>query len=474
MRWTDGFLLALTIPAALIATLGYSIAALGTWGAIALWGASMGVAVLTNWLYTELAAMFPRNSGGIALYAYEAWRGHLSLVGPIAAFGYWFAWSSSIAIYAGIIGSLVQSQWFPAQDWTLHTAVLDLTFPRLVAAGLVVAVWVANVLGLAPTLWLAYVTAAMLTVPLVVFMAVPYLTGDWSSATLSWKLGQAGQAWGGGKLAVVWLYIMCWTSLGVETCATFAPEYRRGARDASLALRAAALFSLAVFVLLPLGAAGSAGEAQAVADPVTFYAPAFERIVGGAADLMVVLLIGSLLLVMNTCMADSSRTLCAMGEARMTIRQVGRLNRVGVPARAMTINLVVNLGLTFFVGSILAIVAAGNLGYVLAHFFAVTGFVLLRRDRPHWPRPIRLPDPFVPIAAVLGGGLAFILVVGATGFELTGYGGAKELAIALGILGASIVLFLFRRLVQDREKVTLREPVSSRPDIHELGPELVR
>ncbi|MGH2652152.1 MAG: APC family permease, partial [Actinomycetota bacterium] len=145
-----------------------------------------------------------------------------------------------------------------------------------------------------------------------------------------------------------------------------------------------------------------------------------------------------------------------------------------VPARAMTVNLVVNLGLTFFVGSILAIVAAGNLGYVLAHFFAVTGFVLLRRDRPHWPRPIRLPPAFVAVAAVLGGGLAFILVVGATGFELTGYGGAKELAIALGILGASIVLFLFRRLVQDREKVALREPVPSLPDVRDVGPELVR
>ena len=467
LRWLDGVVLSLTMPAALIATLGYSIGALGTWDAIALWGASMVIATLANWIYTELAAMFPEKSGGIALYAWEGWRARFTPVGPIATFGYWFAWSSSIAVFAAIIGDLVQAEWFAGQTWTWHVIGADVTFPRLVAAAVVVAVWAANVLGIRPTMWVAYATGAMLLVPLVVFIVVPYLTGDWSASTLTAKIGDAGQDWGGARLALVWLYIMCWTSLGVETCATFTPEYRDGARAAGRALRVAALFSLAVFVLLPLGAAGTAGEAAVARKPLTFYAEAFDSVVGRAGNVMVALIIASLVLVLNTCMADSSRALRGAARDGMTVRELDHLNRFGVPGRAMTVDLVANLFLLFFLGSTLAIVATGNLGYVGAHVFALSGFLLLRRDRPGWPRPIRVGPVFVVAAAALAVLLSVLIGVGATTFDLTGYGGVKELAIALGILASSVVLYAFRRVVQDRVRLVLHEPV---PPAAVLGP----
>ena len=31
-----------------------------------------------------------------------------------------------------------------------------------------------------------------------------------------------------------------------------------------------------------------------------------------------------------------------------------------------------------------------NIGYVLCHVFALSGFLLLRKDRPNWPRPIKV------------------------------------------------------------------------------------
>ena len=52
------------------------------------------------------------------------------------------------------------------------------------------------------------------------------------------------------------------------------------------------------------------------------------------------------------------------------------------------------------------------------------------------------PGFFVPLAA--------LLVVGATGFSITGYGGYKELGIALSVLALSVVLWLYRTKVQDR------------------------
>jgi len=163
-------------------------------------------------------------------------------------------------------------------------------------------------------------------------------------------------------------------------------------------------------------------------------------------------------LVIVTCMADSARALYGISEDGMTIRELDRLNRFGVPARAMAVDLILNLGLVFFVGSTLAIVAAGNLGYIAAHVFALSALVLLRRDRPDLPRPVRLSRPAVMVTGGLAAFLVVLLLVGATSFDLTGYGGTSELVIAVGILLLSVLLFAYRRVVQDRKRLRFREP----------------
>ncbi|CAM3702834.1 hypothetical protein H7J08_30160 [Mycobacterium frederiksbergense] len=105
--------------------------------------------------------------------------------------------------------------------------------------------------------------------------------------------------------------------------------------------------------------------------------------------------------------------------------------------------LVLNIVLLVVLQQPLAIIVTGNLGYILAHVLAVAGFALLRRDRPAAPRPIRLPRVFVPISVGLAMLLTVMLVVGATGFSVTGYGGVLELGIALSILAAGVVLWWF-------------------------------
>ena len=59
----------------------------------------------------------------------------------------------------------------------------------------------------------------------------------------------------------------------------------------------------------------------------------------------------------------------------------------------MTLDAVLNLCLLFlavgiFGSGYLKILAVSNFGYVLSHIFAISGFLLLRKDRPDWPRPI--------------------------------------------------------------------------------------
>jgi amino acid transporter len=459
LRWYDGFIVALANPGFLIGSLGLSIGALGGWGAMFLWGVSMFLGVLQNWIYAESAAMFPDKPGGISLYANEGWRRYFSFVGPVATFGYWFAWSSVLALFGIVIGGLIKAEWFSGNTWSWDygTGTLPtLGIEHFIAAGLIVLVWLLNMLGVRVAVGVAYVTGAMLMVPLFVFIIVGYLTGDWSSGRMDFGV----DTW---QEAVAWLYIMGWSAYGVETCAAFAPEYKDTVRDTTLALRSAALFSLVVYIFLPMGVAGVTGTQAAADDPIGFFVTGFRQIAGGGSDIMVVLLIGSLLLSMNTATADGSRALYGIARDGMTVKELYHLNRFRVPARAMTIDMLVNLALVFFVGNVLAILVAGNLGYMSAHFFALTAFLLLRKDRPGWPRPIRLAPAWLWIAGVLAAINAFFIIYGASNPGETGYGGTKETWIGVGVLLIAIVLFAFRRAVQDGRPIELREETPSTP-----------
>ena len=134
---------------------------------------------------------------------------------------------------------------------------------------LIVIIWAANVFGVRPAVWTGYVTGVLLLFPLFVLIFLPYITGDWSSSNLhsfiDWGNTQTAQTTGSGdslvynngwRLVITWLYLMCWSSYGFECCASFAPEYRDPERDTAKALRAAAVFGVFVYALLPIGRPG--------------------------------------------------------------------------------------------------------------------------------------------------------------------------------------------------------------------------
>src|SRR5512132_279548 len=150
IRWYDGFVVALANPGFLIGSLGYSIGALGGWGAVLLWTISMVIGLASNWIYAEMASMFPDKPGGIALYAHEGWRGRFSLAGPIGAFGYWIGWSVVLSIFGKIIGDLIPAQWFPNTTWSVFSGTVHLGLPHFIAIACIVAVWLLNVFGIRP------------------------------------------------------------------------------------------------------------------------------------------------------------------------------------------------------------------------------------------------------------------------------------------------------------------------------------
>jgi amino acid transporter len=471
LRWWDGFVIALCNPGFLIASLGFSMGALGTWGAMLLWGIASAVGVLQNWIYSETASMFPDKPGGISLYAHEGWRGRFSLVGPIGAFGYWIGWSVVLSIFGKIIGDLIQAKWFPSATWSVFDGTVHLGLSHFIAIGCIVIVWLLNVFGIRPAVWISYVTGAGLMVPLAIFMIVPYITGDWHSTNMTWAL----HGFGGFKLAMVYLFIMGWSAYGVEICATFAPEYHNTRRDTTIALRSAAVFSLLVYLLFPLGLGGVVGTTGKLAPTAAtaegqFYVPAFAKIVGsGGAGIIMVFLIGSLFLSMISSTADGARALYGIARDDMTVKQLYHLNRFHVPARAMTVDLAVNVLLVLFISSNLAILYMSNIGYVLSHVLALSGFLLLRKDRPNWPRPIKVGPIWLVIVAVLAVYNAVLVGFGVANPSLTGYGNSTDLFIGVGVLVGSVLLFFYRRIVQDKSRITFREHVPEMPSAEQMA-----
>jgi amino acid transporter len=476
LRWYDGFVIALANPGFLLGSLGYSVGDLGGWGAALLWGIAAVVAVFINTIYSELAAMFPDKSGGLALYAHEAWRKYTTLVGPIATFGYWIGWSVVLAVNGIFIGQIIQGAWFPGEPFGgasnnpdvtgyFETGTVKVGLPQLIAIGLILAVWLFNVRGVRVGVAFGYLAGLLLMVPLFVMMVLPFINGSFDSANLDNTITTTDPAWGGLQLSLVWLWLMCWSAWGVDVCATFAPEYKDTARDTKLALRSAALFSLVVYILLPIGFVGG-GTAELVS--AYDYVGAMNLIVGSdtLTDFFVVCLVAAFIITMNTATADGGRALYGISRAGMTVRQLGTLNRWHVPGSAMTVDMVINILFVLFIGNIFGVLAASNLGYVLAHMFALSGFVLLRRDRPNWPRPIRLSGIWAPIAGLLAVWCLVLTIVGFGWMQVAagGYGDTKEKVIGVSVLVIGILLFFFRRVVQDRERIHWREETPEMPD----------
>ena len=75
--------------------------------------------------------------------------------------------------------------------------------------------------------------------PLLIFIILPYLSGDWLSSNIKFEDVASGGEFSLAGISIMWLFLMCWSAYGIEVCATFAPEYHDTKRDTRLALRSA-------------------------------------------------------------------------------------------------------------------------------------------------------------------------------------------------------------------------------------------
>ncbi|MGK5173418.1 APC family permease [Geodermatophilus sp. CPCC 205761] len=451
LTWKDGLALSIVSVNGLFVTLGFAVGVLGAWTAIAIWITGTVIGLLQNRLFAELAAMFPGKSGGVARYAIEGWKRYFAPLGAIASFGYWIGWSLAIAVTASALGGIIQAEWFAGSTSTVSFLGNELGLGHVFAIISVWAAWAVNYVGIRLAATVNKVVGVMVTVALVVVVVAALVQGQWDAANLTWGPGATFSA------VIVWFYITAWTTYGVEIAASFAPEYKDTVRDTAKALKATSTFMLIAFVAIPIGVTGAIGEGTLTENPVGYITVAFDQLFGGQGWIGTLVLVFSLWLAMVSTTADGGRALYGLAQEGMTIRQLDWLNRWGVPGRSLTIDAVINTAHLLLLSSPVAILLASNLGYMTAITLGVGAFLLLRKDRPGWPRPIRRGRIWIPVATVIFVLNVFITLWGATHPSDAGYGGMRESLIGIGILALSVVLFVYRQVVQDRRPIQWRD-----------------
>ena len=270
IRWWDGFVIGLANPGFLLIGLWGLIIALGGKWAIALWTARPPSAFSRR---TSTAS--PRRCSRTSREAFRSTRardgGSTSFAGPIAVFGYWFAWSSVLAIYGSLIGYLLLAEF--GGDGYLATHIYNLPiiqplgWAQLIGVMCIVLCWIFNIRGMRPAVGLSYVVGALMIFLILGIAIGGFITGDFSNHQIDSNFVAANVEFYGDSatffnqfvMIMVWLYILGWSTYGPEAGATFAPEYKDTVNDTRKALASVGALNVVLSIMLPIVVLGTIG-----------------------------------------------------------------------------------------------------------------------------------------------------------------------------------------------------------------------
>ena len=439
LTWWDGFSIALGVPVLLIFSVGSIVVLSGTLSPL-IWVISVTIGFLQAFVFAEMAGLFPHKSGGHSLYGSEAWRRRNRFVSPMNVWGNWFAWSPVLAISALLIGSYVQTQWFPSVDWSVDFGPFSITFATVIGAAALLAIFWLNHFSIKDSARIQQVLGVISIVPLALLLIVPIFQGKvhLDNLTPFEPPNHDWLSWGTFEVFAAGLFVAAWSAYAFETTICYTSEYRNPGKDAPRAIIAAGLVNLVFYVLGPIVLLGVVGQKTISEDPAVAFAPLAKDVFGAGSDIVIALLVISLILIINTAILGSARTLFQASIEGYTVRGLSKVSKRRVPTRAMGFDVVVNL-LLMMLGTPIAILAASTVGYMLTNVFDLTAASMLRRDTKNVQAAYRAPSAFVRLAVVFAGVNMVLLFVGGPSW---GWG---PMALGWGIVALSVPFYLYRR-----------------------------
>jgi len=464
ISWWDGVVITACMPGFILPSIGFSVSLLGGWGSVALWLGVVTFGFLMANFYSELAAMFPHRTGGIATYIDEAVHKISRIPAVISAYGYWFGYSAVLSINGILVGSYIQAAWLTSVHVTV--AGQDI-FAPLVGTAMLILLWAVAISGIRPTVGITYALGILTVLPLLIVGIAPWVTGHMHLENLNNTTFPGGGTpvaifsfAGLGIFLAMW-YLGGWSAYAVESAAAFTPEYKNPKREVPMALRRAGLIQIVLFAIIPLSLVGTVGQDKIVQAPYVAFVPVLQTLFGGVGTAIVlIMLISSLILSALISTADGGRALYQLARDGLTIKWLSHLNKRQVPDNGMTWDLgiqTVIMWIPYAAGMIgfgflatnapIVILAVSNLGYILCHVLAIGAYLILRYRRPDLARPFKLGTAWIPLAWFLLAFNILIIFLGAANPSL-GYGIGPFL-LGVVVLLISVVLYFVRRNIEE-------------------------
>jgi len=253
ISWKQAFWLTAGILPAILISMGPMAAIVGT-PSIFVWTLSTLVGFVQIFLYAELAGIFPNKTGGASIYGAVAWLRYGKIFAPINVWSYWLAWSTALAVTAGIAGNYVISVFFvdtPLAKFSITLLDFSALLPGisfkldgsiLCAAGILLLAFYLQNKGIVLTAKIQFVLALVSVIPLLLLTVVPLVTGKVNPANFVPLIPQGTTSWFSGTaftLMMGGMFIAGGVTYSAEIAACYVSEYedpvKDGIRNLSLA-----------------------------------------------------------------------------------------------------------------------------------------------------------------------------------------------------------------------------------------------
>jgi amino acid transporter len=400
-----------------------------------------------------MAGTFPRKSGGHSLYGAEAWRRRNRFLPPMTVWGNWFAWSPVLAIGGLLIGGYAQAQWLPSQDWEVSFGPFSITIATVIGDAVLLEIFWINHFSIKDSARIQQVLGIVSLLPIALLIIVPVFEGKINIDNLGPVQPPSGDwfTWGTFETIAAGLFVAAWSAYAFETTICYTAEFRDPGKDAPRAIIGAGLLNLVFYGLGPIVLLGVVGPERIAEDPSVAFAPLASDTFGAGADVVIALLIIAFILIINTAILGSARTLFQASVDGYTIKGLDKLSKRRVPTRAMGFDVGVNL-LLMLLGTPISILAASTVGYMITNILDLSGGWLLNRDTRKMQVPYRAPRTIMRFAPTLAGFNFVLLFCGGPSW---GWG---AVALGWGIVLLSIPLYLYRQWADNKPLMTAIEP----------------
>jgi len=504
--WKGAFWVASGVPALVLFSIGGIAGTVGI-PAYAVWIVSMMMGFIQSFTYAEIAGLFPNKSGGASVYGAAAWLKYGKFIAPLSVWCNWFAWSPVLSLGSAIAAGYIMDAFehapaaeaiaakiaemtaagtpvdeagatallMPLHNWSALSfsipGLVDVSFGAtfIIGALLMLLAFAIQHRGILGTAKVQTVVGMVIVITLLIVGVVPFFNGNFHSENFSPFVPLAAAyapepgAWNitGWTLVLGGMFIAAWSTYGFETAVCYTSEFKNPETDTFKAIFYSGLLAMLLFILVPItfqGYLGLTGMLDGGIVAGTGVASAMADMVGGTGAgihyLMVALMIASLILIIITAMAGSSRTLYQGSVDGWLPKYLSHVNHNGAPTGAMWTDLGFNLILLTFAASDATayyfILAVSNCGYIIFNFLNLNSGWIHRMDAGHVKRPYKAPTIILTLGAIFAYVNAIFMGAGAKVWNPN--------ALWWGLAFAALIfpVFAFRHYVQDGGKFPAR------------------